>query len=327
MKYKTGIYFALITAVISGFAIFLNSFAVKKLPDPYFFTFAKNLLVALVLTGGIAGFRLRRSLFFDSKAKRFGGEACPEYCRGMGSRQARTITIKQWLQLIVIGLIGGSLPFLLFFKGLSIGSASSAAFIHKTLFIWVAVLAVVFLKEKLGRWQILALIVLVAGNYLLAMPVGWKFGRGGLLVLAATLLWAVENIIAKKVLQNLPSQTVAWGRMFFGAIFILIFIVATGRLGQIVTLDKLQWGWIILSSAILFGYVGFWYSALKSAPATLVTSILVLGSPITTMLTAIFVKHSITLGQILASLIIILGIAIFIRTFKIIKRTRYSFKF
>lgn len=315
---RKGIYFAFITAVISGFAIFLNSFAVKKLPDPYFFTFAKNLLVALVLTGGIAGLKLRKFLSFE-QAERVE--------KPNSSRQARTITIKQWLQLIVIGLVGGSLPFLLFFKGLSIGSASSAAFIHKTLFIWVAVLAVVFLKEKLGRWQILALIVLVAGNYLLAMPVGWKFDRGELLVLAATLLWAVENIIAKKVLQNLPSQTVAWGRMFFGAIFILAFILVTGRLGQIVTLDKLQWGWIILSSAILFGYVGFWYSALKSAPATLVTSILVLGSPITTMLTAIFVKHSITLGQILASLIIILGIAIFIRTFKIIKRTRYSFKF
>jgi len=42
---------ALITALISGVAIYVNFFGVKQVPDPFVFTTAKNLLVALALAG------------------------------------------------------------------------------------------------------------------------------------------------------------------------------------------------------------------------------------------------------------------------------------
>jgi len=71
----------------------------------------------------------------------------------------------------LIAIVGGSLPFLLFFTGLSLASAPSAAFIHKTLFIWVAFLAVPFLGERLGWAQICALGVLL-GTFMGGMCIG-----------------------------------------------------------------------------------------------------------------------------------------------------------
>ncbi len=122
-KNNKGIYFALATAFISGLAVFLNKFAVGFWTNSSVFTTAKNLVVAILLTSLIL---LVKKL--------------PEL---------KKLSKKDWRQLIIIGFIGGSIPFLLFFKGLTLTSATGAAFIHKTLFIWVAVLAIPILKEKI----------------------------------------------------------------------------------------------------------------------------------------------------------------------------------
>jgi len=67
------------------------------------------------------------------------------------------------LKLVLVGFIGGSIPFLLFFYGLKLTVASKAAFIHKTLFLWVSVLAFIFLKERLTKKQIISALFLLAG--------------------------------------------------------------------------------------------------------------------------------------------------------------------
>ncbi len=193
-----GIQLALLTALISGVAVFANSFAVKAFKDPFVFTTLKNVLVALALTG--------------------------LFSAGLLRHQLTALTRRQWLQLGLIGLVGGSAPFLLFFKGISqMPTPVMAAFIHKTLFIWVALLALPLLKEKLNKLQWLALAVLLLGTYSLGGPKVWQWGTGEWLVLAATWLWAAETILAKKMLGTLPVQVVAWGRMALGSVFLLAF--------------------------------------------------------------------------------------------------------
>ena len=49
-----------------------------------------------------------------------------------------------------VGVIGGSVPFVLFFEGLARAEATQASFIQKTLVIWVALLAVPLLRERFG---------------------------------------------------------------------------------------------------------------------------------------------------------------------------------
>ena len=279
MKYRKGAYFALATAIISGFSVYINKFAVTEMNDPFIFTATKNVAVALLLF----------ALFIFPKA-------LPEL-----KRLSRT----QWLTLGAIGCVGGSVPFLLFFYGLSLGTAMSAAFIHKTLFIWVAILAVFFLGERLSKLHIAALAVLVGGNILLlGWPKSWLISQGGLLILLATILWAVEAVIAKRFMTKTSSNVAAFGRMFFGAIVMLGYLAITGKLGAVASLSGIQLGWVALTAVFLLGYVSCYYAGLKHAPASVVASILVLGSVITSLLYAIFDARSYSLEQVIGMLLI-----------------------
>ena len=115
--------------------------------------------------------------------------------------------------LVAIALIGGSIPFILFFSGLALATAPTAAFIQKTLFIWVAFMAVPLLGERLGLVQVIAMAGLLAGLLLIAPPLGMGWGIGETMIAAATLLWAVEVVVAKRLLVgvSLPcSARHAW---------------------------------------------------------------------------------------------------------------------
>ncbi len=287
------IYMPLATAFISGLAVFLNKFAVAFWSNSSVFTTAKNLVVAVLLT----------SLIF--LIKKFS--------------ELKNLSRKDWFRLIIIGFIGGSIPFLLFFKGLTISSAINAAFIHKTLFIWVAILAIPFLKEKISKLQILAMGILVWGVYLFSSPLKLTFGYGEFFILLATILWAIENVIAKIALYNLSPSILAWGRMFFGSIFLMVYLAFTGDMGQIFNFSGEKLYWLILSSIILFGYVITWYTALKFLPATTATAILVIAAPITAFLDSIFITHHLKTAILISALIIILGTILIIRLYE---RTR-----
>jgi len=283
-KIKKGVYFALAAAVISGVSIYINKFAVMEMKDPFLFTTIKNMAVAALL---FAFLILPKAL--------------PEL---------RSLTRKQWLMLMAIGCTGGSIPFLLFFYGLSLDTAVGAAFIQKSLFIWVTILAIVFLGERLGKFHIAALLVLVGGNILLlGWPNSWLVGGGELMIFIATILWAVEAIIAKKVMSQVSSNVAVFGRMFFGAIVMLIYLASTGKLSAMASLTGQQAGWIALTAVFLFGYVSCYYTGLKHAPASIVASILVLGSVITSLLYAIFDAKTYSLEQV-GGMLLITGTAL-----------------
>jgi drug/metabolite transporter (DMT)-like permease len=262
-KLRQGILLAVATALISGVSVFLNSYAVKALPDPGLFTTLKNGAAALALAA-IAIPLLRRSR----------RPSLPLARRDLG-----------WLTLI--GIIGGSIPFLLFFTGLSLASAPSAAFIHKTLFIWVAFMAVPFLGERLGWAQIAALGVLLGSQLLIVPPTGVSWGIGETMIAAATLLWAVEVVLAKRLLARVDPLVVGVGRLGIGLIVLFGYLVITGKFALIGSLDSGQWTWVVLTGVLLAGYVGTWFSALRLAPATVVTSVLVIAAPITALLDAV----------------------------------------
>ena len=257
-----GIALAAGTAAISGVAVYLNSFAVRELPDATVFTTLKNGVAALLLVG----------IVLATPAAR---------------RAIPTLSVRQWAGLATIGLVGGSIPFILFFNGLAMASAPSAAFIHKTLFIWVALLAVPLLGERVGRPQLVALAVLLGSQLLIQPPTGVTWGSGETFIALATGLWAIEVILARRLLQTIPSGVGAAGRMALGLIVLAGFVLASGRGGVVASLTASQWLWVIATGVLLTGYVATWYAALQHAPATVVAAVLVAGAPLTATLAAI----------------------------------------
>jgi drug/metabolite transporter (DMT)-like permease len=294
MQKNKGLLLILSTAVISGFSVFINKYGVSVI-NPYVFTWLKNLSVALILTGLILAFKDWRVLKF--------------------------LTKKQWSWLLTIGLVGGAIPFLLFFKGLSMVSAAEGSFIQKTMFIYIAVLAVIFLKEKIDRKFLAAASLLLIGNILLLKNFHLSFSLGSALIMIATIFWAMENVISKFMLRELPWRMVAWARMFFGSIFIFGFLFFTRQAELIVNLNFKQIGWVAITALFLLGYVATWYSGLKEVEVMKAAAVLLLGSPITTIL-ALISGSKIEAREIFAGALIILGIVLIIDIGNILQKTK-----
>jgi drug/metabolite transporter (DMT)-like permease len=94
----------------------------------------------------------------------------------------------------------------------------------------------------------------------------------------------VEQIISKKALEDISPKIVAWGRMFFGFLFIFIFWAATGQVKLLGGLDIGQLSWVWITAIFLLGYVLTWYSGLKYIKVSTAACILSLGAPITSLL-------------------------------------------
>lgn len=268
MNGRVGGLLALAAAGISGFAVFLNGYGVRAYGDAQTYTTVKNIVAALVLAGVVGA--LSRSS--DRVLTRPDGP-------------------RQWALLGVVGVVGGSVPFLLFFEGLSRVSSVQAAFLHKTLVLWVAVLAVSLLGERVGPLQWGAIALLLAGQAVLiggiTAPLDIAWGSGEVMILAATLCWSVETVLVKRLLGGLTSWTVAVARMGLGSIVLVGWTVARGDAGALVSMDLGQLGWVLLTGVILAGYVGTWFAALARAQAVDVTAVLVLGAVLTAALSAV----------------------------------------
>ena len=279
-----GIALALATAIISGFSVYLNGQFVKRFDDPTLLAAVRNGLVGLALV-----------------AVAIGAGAIPAI---------RRLTRREQLGLLAIGVIGGGVPFALFFEGLALSSSPAAAVIHKTLFLWVAVLAVPFLGERLGALPIAALSLLLAGTIMLAPAGTIGTGRGELMILAATWFWAVEVVVARWLLRGtVPASLAAAARMTIGSLTLFAVAVTTGGLGGVAAYGTDQWSAIAITSVLLAGYVLTWYGALQRAPATTVASVLVIGAVVTTGLQAITSGTTPTATALVGNVLLVGGCA------------------
>ena len=270
-----GVAVAAITAVVSGISIFVNSYGVHDFTSPAVYTTAKNLVATVLLVGVLAGAALvgRRATPPRSLSR---------YVTAPGAR--RPSSAAAWLGLGYVGIVSGGLAFILFFDGLADTSAAPAAFWRDTLVVWVALLAVPVLRERIRWWNVAAVVLLVGGEVALSGGVGQLAAdRGELLVLGATLLWAVEVVVAKLLLRDLAPGTLALVRMGVGSVTLIVYLAATGALHGLLGLDARQLGWALLTGALLAVYVGTWITALARARALDVTSVLA-GSALVTWL-------------------------------------------
>jgi drug/metabolite transporter (DMT)-like permease len=260
----SGLALAFGTALVSGVAIFANGYGVTAFGSGGgVYTTAKNLVAAVVL------------MLVAAVATRARSE------EGL----TRPRTGAHWAGLLVVAVIGGSVPFLLFFEGLARASSVQAAFLHKTLLIWVALLAWPLLRERIGPLHVVAIVLLLAGQAVLQGGVA-EIGTssGEVMILGATLLWSLEVIVAKRLLGSLSSLTVATVRMGLGCVFLLAYLAMSGGLDDLLSVSATQWAWAALTGGLLAAYVATWYLALARARAVDVTAVLVFGAVVTALL-------------------------------------------
>jgi drug/metabolite transporter (DMT)-like permease len=265
---RSGVLLAGLTALISGVAVFINGYGVRawaEVSDATTYTTLKNTGAALILLA-LAYVRL---------------------VRGGDSPVDRNLFRRHRLGLVVIAVIGGSVPFVLFFEGLARATSPDAAFIHKTLLVWVAILAVWLLHERIGPLHIVAILVLVGGQIAFTGGIQpLEMGEGEAMILAATLLWAVETVVAKRILGEIPPLVVGVVRMAGGAALLLAYALAIGAFSRLGEVGPEHVAWIVATALTLSAYVATWFAALSRAQAVDVTAVLVAGAVVTGVLDA-----------------------------------------
>lgn len=198
--------------------------------------------------------------------------------------------------------------------GLKFTTASNTGWIIGTAPIFMALLGLIFFKEKLGVIKILGILIASFGLLLLVgkgnpANIDLIKNKGDFLVLSSSFTWGIYSMVNKKISLNYsPLMTILY-LFIMMAIIIVPFTVDESTVTSVINLSAIGWISILFLGLLCSGiaYV-IWAYALREMESAKVGAYLYF-EPFVTLITAwIFLKEDITLLIILSGLIITSGV-------------------
>ncbi|PKN99897.1 MAG: EamA family transporter [Chloroflexi bacterium HGW-Chloroflexi-4] len=238
--------------------------------------------------------------------------------------EIKSIPRRKFGLLILAGLFLG-LHFASWITSLEYTSVASSVVLVATSPLWVALLAPIFLKEKINKIVFFGLIVSLLGSFIVGLNSACHFsggqvsclslesmfgGRlfiGNLLALAGALFSGGYLLIGRRVRNSLTLPVYTFLVYGMAAVVLIILVVLTGT--SIEAYSANTWIWIVLLAIVpqLLGHSTFNYF-LKTLSAAFV-SIALLGEPIGTVILAyLFLHESPSLLEIGGGILILIGI-------------------
>jgi drug/metabolite transporter (DMT)-like permease len=256
---RLGYMFAALNAVISGVAIFVNTYGVKLFTDSTLYTAMKNGVVGVVLLVPVIFFGTQRT-------------------------ELKRLRTRQWGLLVLLAIVGGSLPYVLTFRGFQLSTPTTNALVSHVNFVFVAILAAVFLRERVGWLVWIALALLLVGTSWGLNLQAIRLNEAAWLILASTAFFAIASIMMKSMLKELSPALIMAAKMSLGSLFIFGYVGASGHLDQIGHLNGQQWLFVLVTGLILTAFTVTAVLALNYCSATAATAIPAAAPLITTML-------------------------------------------
>ena len=235
--------------------------------------------------------------------------------------------LKQALtKITLIELLGGTLALSLLYSGLSMTSAIEASLITTTTPIFVSILAVMILKEKEERHEVVGLTIAFIGTLALTiLPIMNGHAQlnnisltGNLLVVAQNIAVALYYVLAKKHNQQMPKMFVAALSFYVCLItFVPLSAFEAGGISQLISAigQDLQHisVWVASGYMAIFGsIIGFTsylkgQEGLEASEATLFSYL----QPLVYIpMGILLLNESISLVQVGSLLIILLGVIV-----------------
>lgn len=98
--------------------------------------------------------------------------------------------------------------------------------------LWAAILEVIFLRARLGRWVVIGLIVGILGSIIVALPAGgnlqFEANAGSILALVGAFAVAVYFVIGRNLRATLSLISYIWLVYSCAAVFLIILVIITG---------------------------------------------------------------------------------------------------
>ena len=229
---------------------------------------------------------------------------------------------RDWGYFALLGFLGITFHQWLQSTGLLTARATTTAWIITSTPIFIALLGLIVLKERLV-WSQVGGIILASFGVLLVVTKGnlttltaGKFGTpGDFLVLISAVNWAVFSTLSRSGLKRHPSTLMMFYVMSFGWLFTSILFFASSGINQI---SSIPWrGWIAIAFLGVFcsgiAYI-FWYDALKVLPVAQTGAFLYLEPIITVIVAALMLGEALLLATLIGGITILVGVWLVNRT-------------
>ncbi|MCU0343178.1 MAG: DMT family transporter [Ignavibacterium sp.] len=198
--------------------------------------------------------------------------------------------------------------------GLKFTTASNTGWIIGTAPIFMAVLGLIFFKEKLTSLKVTGIIFASFGLLLLVgkgdiTSIDLIKNKGDLLVLSSAFTWGIYSMVNKKIsLSYSPVMTILY-LFIMMAIIIIPLTINQATIKSISTLSDVGWVSILFLGFLCSGaaYV-IWAYSLREMESAKVGAYLYFEPFVTVFTGWIFLKEDITLFMILSGLVITFGV-------------------
>lgn len=200
--------------------------------------------------------------------------------------------------------------------GLQYTTASNTGWIIGTAPVFMALLGLVFYKEKITLFQFLGILVALVGLLLLIgkgdiTNIGLIENQGDLLVLGSAFTWGVYSMVNKKIaLSYSPLMTILYLFLMM-AVIIIPFNLNSETINSVINLSPISWMWILFLGIFCSGiaYV-IWAQALRDMESAKVGAFLYFEPLVTVIAAWFFLQEEITLLMIFSGLLITAGVFI-----------------
>jgi drug/metabolite transporter (DMT)-like permease len=239
--------------------------------------------------------------------------------RGAAREAFSTMRRRAW-PLLVVGILNSALPFCLFAYAELTLSAGVTSVINATTPLWGALVAYLWLSDRLTRLRVTGLAIGFAGVLALvwdqmfahdasAIPMSpMTTALAAIAALAATLCYGIAASYTKKHLMGVDSLTVAAGTMSAATVVLLPFALVWWPSGHV---SMHAWGAVAALGIACTGvaYMMFFHLIAVAGPARAITVTFVI--PIFGILWgALFLSERVSAGMAVACAIVLIGTAL-----------------
>ena len=219
------------------------------------------------------------------------------------SSQLKKTPIKIWIYIILVGIFASGLFILFRFLGLQQSTGTFATLGQVVITAETAILAAIFLKEKLSKTFWLLFVAILIAMYLVSVG-AFKLNTlqtGDNLIIFGASFVAVANIFSKLVVNKIGPVFLSVGRFFFGLLFLLLTTLVFFHNVTIITFSI----WSLISGFFWSINVIAFNFAIKKIGVTFATALLMIAPIYTMLLEYIILKQTFNLIQIIAALIVV----------------------
>jgi len=217
-----------------------------------------------------------------------------------------------WKRLTVLGALNSAVPFLLLTYSTLHITGGLASILNATAPLWAALIAWIWLADKLNASRIVGLVIGFGGVYLLVWDkISLSLGQATLAILAAIIASAFYGFggnYTKQYARNIKPLAIATGSQLAAAIMLLPFAVVMWPEGSV---SPLAWISVVLMGVFSSGlaYVLYFRLIANAGPTNAITVTYLV--PIFAMvLGAIFIDERVTLTMLIGCAVILFGTAL-----------------